>query len=108
MLDKTIVGIVVHQRGAGIVVGCRGCAQLFNKFGGHCAGYAEQPVFNFQRNLVRFVEETVTERERVTVTVVDVLLEAVTDRVRLPVTVRVNGCVVGMPLTERVMLTEMV
>ena len=65
-------------------------------------------VFNFQRNLVRFVEETVTDRVRVTVIVVDVLLEAVTERVRLPVTVRVKGCVVGMPLTERVMLTEIV
>jgi len=65
-------------------------------------------MFNFQRNLVRFVEETVTERERVTVTVVDVLREGVTERVRLPVTVRVKGCVLGMPLTERVMLREIV
>lgn len=65
-------------------------------------------MFNFQRNLVRFVEETVTDRERVTVIVVDLLLEPVTERVRLPVTVRVNGCVLGMPVLDLVMLVEIV
>ena len=66
------------------------------------------PGFNFQRNLVRFVEETVTERERVTVTVVDLLRDTVTVRVTLPVMLRVKGIVLGMPLTDRVMLTEIV
>jgi hypothetical protein len=32
----------------------------------------------------------------------------VTERVRELVTVRVNGCVLGIPLTERVMLVEIV
>jgi hypothetical protein len=54
------------------------------------------------------VEETVTERERVTVTVVDLLRDTVTVRVTLPVMLRVKGIVLGMPLTDRVMLTEIV
>ena len=57
---------------------------------------------------MRFVEETVAERERVSVTVVDVLLEAVTERLRLTVTLLVKGCVVGMPVLDLVMLIEMV
>ena len=57
---------------------------------------------------MRFVEETVAERERVSVTVVDLLREGVTDRVTLPVTVRVKGCVLGIAVLERVMLVEIV
>jgi hypothetical protein len=50
---------------------------------------------------VRFVEETVAERERVSVTVVDLLREGDRERVTLPVRLRVKGLLVatGVRLT---------
>jgi hypothetical protein len=50
---------------------------------------------------VRFVEETVAERERVSVTVVDLLREGDRERVNDTVTLRVKGLLVatGVRLT---------
>jgi hypothetical protein len=54
------------------------------------------------------VEETVAERERVSVTVVDLLREGDRERVTLPVTLRVKGLVVAIGLRLTVIEVERV